>query len=250
MFDAATIAAICAALILAGIVKGIIGFALPIVGISVLTVLIGLPHAMAILLVPALLVNFSQAVIGGHLKSVTLRIWPYLTMATLTVWLGALSLTRVHLPLLSAFLGFILIFYALSNVFGLRLVITPRQDRWLGPLIGGVNGLVTGMTGTSAVPGVIYLQAVGLERDALIQGMGALFTLSLVALALVLGGNGILSGELALLSVAACVPTFAGMMIGRRIRHSLSEANFRRVFFMALLLLGVYIVISSAPWRL
>lgn len=249
MFDVATLAAIGAAFLLAGVVKGIIGFALPIVSVAVLTVLIGLPNAMAILLVPALAVNTWQGVVGGHLKSVTLRIWPYLVMATATVWLGALSLTRIDLPLLSAFLGCILMIYALSNMLGLRITITPAQDRWLGPLIGAINGVVTGMTGTSAVPGVIYLQAVGLERDALIQGMGILFTLSLISLALVLGGNGILTGELGVLSVAACIPAFAGMVIGRKIRNSLSESNFRRVFFIALLLLGAYIVISSAPWN-
>ncbi len=250
MFDIATLTAIGAAFLLAGVIKGIIGFALPIVSVGLLTVLIGLPNAMALLLVPALAVNIWQGAVGGHLKTVTVRIWPYLTMATATVWLGALSLTRVELPLLSAFLGCVLMIYALSNMLGLRITITPAQDRWLGPLIGGINGLVTGMTGTSAVPGIIYLQAVGLERDALIQAMGILFTLSLVALALVLGGNGILTGELALLSVAACVPAFAGMILGRRIRKSLSESNFRRVFFIALLVLGAYIVTSSAPWSL
>lgn len=248
MFDVVTLVAIFAAFLVAGVVKGIIGFALPIVSIALLTVLIGLPNAMAILLVPAILVNIWQGVVGGHLKSVTVRIWPYLTMATLTVWVGALGLTRIDLPLLSAFLGCILIIYALSNMMGLRFTLSPSQDRWLGPAIGAVNGLVTGLTGTTAVPGIIYLQAVGLERDALIQAMGILFTLSLIALALVLGGNGILTGELGLLSIAACVPAFSGMIIGRRVRRSLSEAHFRRVFFIALLLLGAYIVLSSAPW--
>lgn len=248
MFDVATLAAIGAAFLLAGVVKGIIGFALPIVSVALLTVLIGLPNAMAVLLVPSLMVNTWQGAVGGNLKPIIRRIWPYLIMATMTVWLGALSLTRIELPLMSAFLGCVLIIYALSNMIGLRVTITPAQDRWLGPLIGGINGLVTGMTGTTAVPGVIYLQAVGLERDALIQAMGILFTLSLLALALVLGGNGILTGELALLSVAACVPAIAGMVIGRRIRQSLSESNFRRIFFIALLVLGAYIVVSSAPW--
>lgn len=248
MFDAVTLTAIGAAFLLAGIVKGVIGFALPIVSVALLTVLIGLHNAMAILLVPALMVNTWQGAVGGHLKTIAIRIWPYLTMATLTVWLGALSLTRVDLPLLSSFLGCILVIYALSNMMGLRITITASQDRWLGPLVGGINGLVTGMTGTTAVPGIIYLQAVGFERDALIQAMGVLFTLSLFALAVVLSGNGILTGELAFLSVAACAPAIAGMVIGRRIRKSLSESNFRRVFFIALLLLGCYIFVSSAPW--
>tara|TARA_R110002167_G_scaffold23813_1_gene84429 strand:+ start:4290 stop:5030 length:741 start_codon:yes stop_codon:yes gene_type:complete len=243
-----TLIAIGAAFLTAGIVKGVIGLGLPIVSVALLTVLVGLPNAMALMLIPALFANVWQGCVGGHANSVVKRIWPFLVLATVTVWLGALALTRVNLPLLSAFLGLVLMLYAVVNMAGLRISFSRSQDRWAGPLFGLANGIVTGMTGTSAVPGVIYFQAIGLQRDAMIQAMGILFSLSIAALAVSLGGNGLLNTELGLLSVAALVPSIAGMMLGQRIRKSLSETRFRQVFFIALLLLGLYIIISAAPW--
>ena len=43
----------------------------------------------------------------------------------------------------------------------------------------------------------------------------------------------------------AHVSPFAGMVLGQRVRRSLSETLFRRVFFIALLALGAYIVASA-----
>jgi uncharacterized membrane protein YfcA len=98
------------------------------------------------------------------------------------------------------------------------------------------------MTGSFVVPGVMFLQAIGLPRDLLIQAMGMLFSLSTLALALALGGNGLLTAELGALSSAAVLPALAGMIVGQRIRQILSEQMFRRVFFISLLMLGTYIV--------
>jgi uncharacterized membrane protein YfcA len=101
------------------------------------------------------------------------------------------------------------------------------------------------MTGSFVVPGVPYLQAIGLPRDMLIQAMGMLFVLSTAALGLALAGRGLLSAELGLQSMAAIPPALVGMALGRWLRVRLPEARFRKVFFVALLLLGLYIVARS-----
>ena len=116
---------------------------------------------------------------------------------------------------------------------------------WAGPLAGSVNGLLTGMTGSFVVPGVMFLQAIGLPRDMLIQAMGMLFTASTLALAFALLGNDLLTLELGALSAAAVLPAIAGLLVGQRLRKSLSERLFRRVFFVSLLILGAYIIASA-----
>ena len=121
-----------------------------------------------------------------------------------------------------------------------RVAIPRRWEPVAGPVIGAVNGVLTGMTGSLVFPGVLYLQAIGLPRDAFIQAMGMLFTVSTVALAL--GGQNLLTIELGAISAAAVVPAVVGMVLGQRLRKRMSEALFRRVFFLALLGLGLYIV--------
>jgi uncharacterized membrane protein YfcA len=245
MWDPFTILVVAGTFLVAGAVKGVIGLGLPTVSLALLTVAIGLTEAMSLLLVPSLVTNLWQAAVGGQGGAILRRLWPFLVMATATVWLGAHALARVDLALLSALLGALLIVYSGVSLAGARPAISPRQEVWAGPLLGTVNGLLTGMTGSFVVPGVLFLQAIGLPRDMLIQAMGVLFTASTLALAFALQGNGLLSVELGILSGAALVPAMIGMVAGQRIRKALSEQVFRRVFFVALLALGAYIVVNA-----
>ena len=245
MFDSFTILAIVGTFLIAGTVKGVIGLGLPTVSLALLTVAIDLPHAMALLLVPSFITNLWQAVVGGSGREILRRIWPFLLMATVTVWLGATALTRVDLSLLSALLGVLLVVYSTVSLAGLRFKISTRQEIWVGPLIGSANGILTGMTGSFVVPGVLFLQAIGLSRDMLIQAMGMLFTASTLALAVALQGNDLLTTELGKWSAAALLPAIIGMALGQRIRQRLSEQLFRRVFFISLLALGAYIIVSA-----
>ena len=245
MFEPLTLAIVAGTFLLAGMVKGVIGLGLPTVSLAVLTVALGLPEAMNLLLVPSLVTNIWQAAVGGQGRVLLRRLWPFFLLATVMIWFGATALTRVDLSWLSALLGFLLVLYAGSNLAGFRLAIPPGRERWAGPLFGAINGLLTGMTGSFVVPGVLYLQAIGFPRDSLIQAMGILFTLSTLALAVALGGNGLLTRDLGVLSAAGLIPAIVGMLAGQRIRKRLSEAVFRKVFFAALLLLAIYIIVNA-----
>ena len=161
------------------------------------------------------------------------------------VWVGALALTRVDLSMLSALLGALIATYAALSLIGVRLSITERKETWVGPVLGTINGVLTGMTGSFVVPGVMFLQSIGLSRDMLIQAMGILFTLSTLALGVALGGNGLLDSDQGVMSATGLLPAIVGMMLGQRIRAKLSEDSFRKVFFVALLVTGAYIIVTA-----
>ena len=92
MTEPGILAAIAATFALAGLVKGVIGLGLPTVSLALLSATLGLPQAMALLLVPSFATNALQALSGGNAKTVLARIWPFLALATVTVWIGALAL--------------------------------------------------------------------------------------------------------------------------------------------------------------
>ena len=250
MLGPTMLAIVLATFLLAGTVKGVIGLGLPSISLALLTVAADLPTAMALLLVPSFVTNLWQAVVGGNGAVILRRLWPFMLMATVCVWLGAAALTRVDLSLLSALLGLLLVSYAGLGLGGIKLTIQPAREAWAGTLIGATNGVLTGMTGSFVVPGVMFLQAIGLPRDMLIQAMGMLFTVSTVALGVALGGNGMLSMDQGVLSASGVLPAIAGMMIGQRLRQKLSEDLFKRVFFWALLVLGFYIAATALGGRL
>lgn len=245
MDDPIIITAVALTFLLAGMVKGVIGLGLPTVSLGILTAVIDLPSAMALLLAPSFVTNVWQAMVGGNALAIVKRLWPFFLMATGTVWVGAIALSRLDLNFLSGLLGLLLIVYAVVSLAGFRMTVSARHEGWSGPVFGTVNGVLTGMTGSFVVPGVMFLQAIGLPRDMLIQAMGFLFTLSTVALAVALQGNSLLTESLGITSALAVVPAIAGMVLGQKIRQRLSENLFRRVFFAAILALGLYIIANA-----
>ncbi|WP_245662894.1 sulfite exporter TauE/SafE family protein [Endozoicomonas arenosclerae] len=245
MPEYSTLLIIITAFLITGSVKGITGLGLPTVSLALLTVTVGLPSAMALLLVPSLVTNLLQAFSGGYFKAIIKRLWPFFLCAGLAVLPGSLALSRVDPAWLSMVLGVLLIIYSGLSLTGKRLVLEPvAESRW-GVFLGIINGLLTGMTGSFVVPGVMYLQSVQLSRDALVQAMGILFSLSTLALALALQQNSLLSTEQGTLSLVALIPALVGMLLGQKIRRHLSEERFRLVLYIALLLLGLYIILSS-----
>jgi len=245
MFDVATLLTVLGTFLIAGAVKGVIGLGLPTVSLALLTVALDLPTAMALLLVPSFVTNLWQSAVGGHARAILYRLWPFLVMATVTVWIGVAALTRLDPLLLTVLLGALLVTYSVVNLGGVRMTIPSRYEVWAGPLIGSANGVLTGMTGSFVVPGVMFLQAIGLSRDVLIQAMGMLFTASTLALAAALQQANYLTVSHGVLSAFAVLPAIAGMLAGQRARKNLSEQRFRAVFFVALLLLGAYIIANA-----
>lgn len=229
----------------AGTVKGIIGSGLPVVALGVLTAALGLHSAMALMLVPTIVTNVWQALIGGHTRAVGLRIWPFLLSAAFAIWIGAEALTHLNVSWLAALLGFLLALYGAYGLLRPPLAIPPSKQLRIGIVAGVLSGIFGGMTGSLGVPGIPYLQAIGLPRDQLIQALGMLFSVCTISLALALGRHGMLSSELGLASLLATIPALAGMALGQKLRQLLSEQRFRKMFFVAQIMLGGYVVLRA-----
>jgi uncharacterized membrane protein YfcA len=118
-------------------------------------------------------------------------------------------------------------------------------ERWLSPVVGLTTGTVTGGTGVFVIPAVPYLQALGLNRDDLIQALGLSFTISTVALAIALARGGAFHFGSIATSALAIVPALMGMWFGQWIRQHIAAATFRRWFLICLVLLGLELTIRS-----
>ncbi len=239
------IAVVGAIFLLAGLIKGIVGLGLPTVSLALLTVTVGLKAGIALMLVPSFATNVWQAVVGGQGRALLARFWALLVAVVVGLWIGTGILARSDGVMLSAIFGGLLMLWSAYGLLAPKIPDTSPHERWLSPVIGGVTGFVTGLTGSFVIPGVLYLQSLGLDRDALVQTMGICFTISTVALALAMSGRGLLPSELGVLSFAGLPTAFAGMWIGQRVRQRLNEAMFRRVFFWALLALGAFLVAKA-----
>lgn len=243
--DSYSLAIIAFTFLLAGGVKGTIGLGLPIISLGVLVAIFDLTTAMTLVIIPAFVTNVWQAAVGGNGIAIIKRLWPFLSFAIATIWIGAIALTKINTLYLSMLLGALLLFYSSLNFIGLRFSIQPRHEKWVGPLLGAANGIFTGMAGSLSMPGVLYLQAIGLSRDMLVQAMGILFLLSSIGLAIALQRNNLLSSDLMAISAFSVIPSLIGMVTGQHIRKQLSEEKFRLIVSIAIFLLGAFIILKA-----
>ena len=240
-----TIILVVMVFLLAGFIKGVIGFGLPTISVSLLTVVLGLEAAMVIMLLPSLLTNVWQGVMGGNLRYLVRRLWPILIPGVVCTWVTSTASTIGPLPIFVVLLGLAILIYSGSSLIGLEMPDPGERERWLSPVIGSVSGAIGGVTGIFVMPAVDYLRALGLTRGQLIQAMGIWFTMATLALGGALGHHGLLTGSLGLLSGVGIVPAFVGMMIGQRLRTRLSPEVFRVVLLSGLCVLGFYFIVTG-----
>jgi uncharacterized membrane protein YfcA len=135
--------------------------------------------------------------------------------------------------------------YAILGLCSVRFVVPARAELWLSFAAGALTGLITAATGVFVIPAVPYLQALGLEKDELVQALGISFTVSTVALAAILAHDGALQAAIAGASALALLPALAGMALGQWLRARARPDVFRLCLFAGLLLLGVHLAVRG-----
>ena len=224
-------------------IKGIIGLGLPTISMGLLAIVMAPVEAAAILVLPSFITNVWQMVSGPSLQTVVRRLWPMMLAVCLGTWAGAGLITGANAIYGTSLLGAALLLYSLTGLASVRLTATKEQEPWLGPIVGAVTGLITAATGVFVIPAVPYLQAIGLEKEELVQALGLSFTVSTLALTMNLVFIGALKTSIAGPAVGALAMACAGMWVGQALRLRMHPTTFRRWFFVGLLLLGVYLIV-------
>jgi uncharacterized membrane protein YfcA len=234
-----------AAFLIAGIVKGVIGLGLPTVGIGLLSLVMTPAEAAVLLVVPTVVTNVWQLAFGPGLRPLIKRLWPTLAATSVVTFASAGLLASDPTGRAEAWLGAALAIYAIAGLCAVRIAVPARTEPWLGPLTGAASGLIAGATGVFSIPGVIYLNGLGFERDELIQALGLTFTIAMLSLAAGLWREGVFHSTIVGASTLALAPALLGMLFGQWIRGRISAPMFRRCFFVGLLLLGAHLALRT-----
>jgi uncharacterized membrane protein YfcA len=231
-----------AAFLLAGFVKGVIGMGMPTVSLAVLTIAMGLPSAVQIMVVPTVVTNIWQALIGDGFKRLVRRFWLLLATTMIGILFGYALLFRTHPEIMTAVLGAAIGVYALSALFGMPLMPRVRRESIASPIVGFTTGVLAGSTGNISMPAIAYFNQLNLPRNDIVQMLGILFSLGAAAIGLTLAGDNNYDGEMLAVSTIAVIPGLLGMLIGQRVRGRLSEQTFKRALFTGLLIVGAHLV--------
>jgi uncharacterized membrane protein YfcA len=243
--DPLLIALVVAAYLLAGFVKGVIGMGLPTVAMGLLAAVMSPAQAAAILIAPSLATNIWQMVAGPYLLALIRRLGTMLLGLFVGAWLGNGILTGANARPAATGLGIVLIAYALIGLSKVKFSVPRASEIWLAPIVGVLTGIVMAATGVFVIPALPYLQAIGFDKDELVQALGLHFTVSTVALALILWDGGAFDMSLGTLSLFAIAPAVIGMYAGQRMRARISAESFRVFLYVGLLALGGLLVVRN-----
>ena len=241
----ADILLVAATFVIAGTVKGVTGMGLPTVAVGLLGLLMLPAEAAALLIIPSLVTNVWQFIAGPNRLVLLRRMWPMLLAIFLATWASAGLITGGDARYALAGLGGTLVVYALVSLAQLRMSVPQRTEAWLSPIVDSVTGVVTGATGVFVMPAVPYLQALGLGKEDLVQGLGLCFTVSTVALAVGLARHGAFLPTTIGASVLCTAPALLGMCFGQWVRMRVNAETFRLLFFVGLLVLGGDLAVRS-----
>ena len=232
--------------LLAGMVKGVVGLGLPTISVGLLGLVMPPMQAAALLVVPSMVTNIWQLADGRSPLPMLRRLWPMLVGIAFGTLAMSWLMRDTALPHATQMLGIALMLYAVLGLASVRFHVSPSTEPWLAPLIGGLTGAITAVTGIFVIPAVPYLHAIGLEKDELVQALGLSFSISTLALALSLGHSGELLQPAVLgVSLLALLPALLGMAGGQWLRRRISAERFKRWFFIGLLLLGADLALRA-----
>ena len=236
---------IAAAFLLAGFIKGVLGLGLPTVAMGLLAVTMPPAHALAIVIVPAIITNIWQTFVGPYLRDIIRRLWPLMVGTVIGIWLNAGMLTGPYAPYATVVLGALLVLYAIIGLSRFSFKVARRNEKWVGGIVGLITGVISATTGVQVIPSMPFLQAIGMEKDELVQALGVFFTTATVALAFNLTAAGLLTAATALPGAIAMAASFTGMFVGQAVRTRMQPDVFRRWFLISMILLGIYLAGSA-----
>jgi uncharacterized protein len=228
--------------VVAGFVKGLVGFGLPLVAVSLTGQVLTIEQAVVLNLFPVILSNLLQAFSGGHALPALKRFKWLIVALLIGLAVGTRLLVSIDSERLMLLLGLIVIGYCALDMIGLRLYIRHHQETPAGVLAGLVAGIMGGLSTVYGPPLVMYLLGVRLPRAEFIATVGLLWLLAGLFLALSYWAVSLLTGPLALLSLALAVPTILCFLLGDRLGRRCDQLLFRRLLLFTLMVIGLNLI--------
>lgn len=230
--------------LVAGFVKGVVGFAMPMIMISGLASIMAPDLAVAFLILPTLATNLWQALRGGlgaAMASARAH-WRFLVVLWVVIALSAQLITVLPQSTLLLILGVLVVFFAVLQLAGWQLRFPENARRFVELAVATVAGFIGGLSGVWGPPTVLYLTALDIPKvehvrvQGVVYGSGALF--------LVFGHmqSGVLTPGTAVGSALMLLPALLGVAFGFQVQDRIDQALFKRLTLLVLIVAGLNLI--------
>lgn len=227
--------------LVAGLVKGAVGFALPLIMISGLSSIMEPQLALAGLIVPVVVTNLWQIFRKGiaPVLSALREVWRYVVIVCLTILIFAQLVPLIPQRVFYFMLGIPVMILAIIQLAGVRLIIPPHRRGPAELIAAAVSGMLGGFAGTWGPTTVLYLLAIEIPKERQMVVQGVIYASGAFMLLFAHIHSGILTPATATFSTALLLPALLGMLIGFQIQDRMNQDGFRRVTLIMLVIGGL-----------
>lgn len=233
-------------LVIAGLVKGVIGVGMPTVAFPLLSMLVDVQTAVMLLSVPLVLSNIPQALEGGFVGQTLWGLTPVLVGMIPGVWIGVTILLNVDPAVANIVAGAVVILVAALILLAPKLQVGQRMIGPVGLGAGFCGGLLGGIAALSGPLVFIFLLAKGLSGRAFTKEASMFLMVSSALLASALMSSRQFDWHDVLISTLATAPVVVGMLVGQKIRDAIPADAFKKLVVLAVLLSGAHLVWKGA----
>lgn len=229
--------------LIAGFVKGIVGFAMPMIMISGFASVMDPKLALAGLILPALVTNGMQAVRYG-LKTMFFVLYKFkvfLGVGLIVLIISAQFVVYFNQSWLFILIGSVVTLFSVAQLLGWRpkgVSQSLKLDLITGVITGGMGGL-SGIFGPSTVA---YLTAIDTPKEQQIPLQGVIFGIGSFALLGAHLQSGVIRTETLPFSAALIIPGILGMWIGLMFQNKINQQMFRKMTLLVLIFAGANLI--------
>ena len=227
--------------LVAGFVKGAVGFALPMIMISGVGALMSAEAAVASIILPGLITNTQQAVRDGLAAAVATAKKYWRLNLLLLLLIGVFAQLLAILPdwLFFVILGAMVSVAGVLQLIGWRPQFTSKQAPRAESATGLIAAFFGGIAGVWGPPILLYLLARNTPKAEQVRTQGIAFLIGCVVLLGAHLRSGVLNSATLPFSAWLAVPAVVGMVIGKREQDRLDQAKFRTETLVVLVLAGL-----------
>ena len=242
--DPTIILIIILAVLAGGLIKGTLGFGMPMVALPIIAFTIPATTAMILLCAPIFLTNFLQIKFREGISSY--RFLPMFLFLVIGLIIGARLILEINLNTITQIIALSIIFAALVNCFGFKINnIKNTHEKIITSIIGFGSGILGGLSTFYGPPMLAYIVAVDLPKEKFVRTVSTMYFIGSFPLYGSLIYYGFASKEDLLFSIFLIVPAFLGQQIGTRIRDKINQKQFRISILITLIILGISLFLKT-----
>ena len=242
--DPSIVLVIILAVLAGGLVKGTLGFGMPMVALPIIAFIIPPTTAMILLCAPIFLTNFLQIKFKEGVSSY--RFLPMFLSLVVGLIIGARLILEININTITQIIAVSIIFAALVNCFGFKINnINQNYEKIITTIIGFGSGILGGLSTFYGPPMLAYLVAVDLPKEKFVRTVSTMYFIGSFPLYGSLIYYGFATKEDLIFSLILIIQAFISQQIGTKIRDKINHKQFRNLVLSTLIILGISLFLKT-----